>query len=49
MKGRAEVGAIGLFDNDDIDGTGECGGIDFIVELAKVGNKFANIVHFRGY
>ena len=38
---------IFLLDDDDIDGTGQCGSVDSIVVSFEVVEHFANQLHFR--
>lgn len=45
MEGRAREGAVRLFDDDDIDRTGESRGIDLVVEEAEVADDLGDIVH----
>jgi len=45
MKGRAREGAVRLFDNDDVDRTGEGRGVYLVVEETEVADDLGDIVH----
>lgn len=45
MKGRARESAVRLFDNDDVDRTGEGRGIYLVVEETEVADDLGDIVH----
>ena len=45
VEGRREKRSILLLDDDDIDGTRQCGRIDAVVVFFEVADKLANVLH----
>ena len=49
MPGGGDIGAIFLFDDEDVDGASEGGRIDLIVEALEVGQQLAHIIHLAAW
>lgn len=45
MKRRTCKRAIRLFDDDNVDGTGEGGRVDLVVNMSEITDEFSQIIH----